>query len=589
MELLSQQQIQQVSSAVAGLNTSQLAWVSGYLSGLSSQGSHFAAPSITTRPITTPSADRISVLYGSQTGNSKRIAEELHTGLSAQGIETSLHNLFDYRPLQLKKDSTLLIVISTQGNGEPPDEALSFFKYLESDRAPNLGHLEYAVLGLGDSSYDDFCETGIALDKQLTALGAQSFLARSDADIDFEETAALWQRNVINHLKENQTGSAETTTLVPETNTSNWTEATPYPAEIIHLIDLTTNESTQESYHIELAIEDYGKTYQAGDILALLPKNQSSLVTAIIQQAGLEAAEQVTLKSKEVTLFEALESKLEITKLTSKVVREYGEATNSSQLHNLVSNKEALRRFIQDADLLDLLNQYPEKLSAQTLVDLLRPLTSRQYSIASSAKAHEGEVHILVKPVSYQQNSREHLGAASNWLKQLQIGDTVPVHIKENNSFKLPKNPDDKIIMIGAGTGVAPYRSFLFEREAQGAKGNSWLFFGEQHFRSDFLYQTDWQSFLKKGVLERMSVAFSRDQEEKVYVQHKIAEEAETLYQWLKEGAYLYVCGDINRMAADVHQALLDVIVKQSTKSRQDAEDYLKELQLEKRYQRDVY
>ena len=597
MELLSQQQIQQVSTAVQGLNPSQLAWVSGYLSGLSTQSSAnpngLGASQVTT-PFDQLTSEKITILYGSQTGNSKRIAQELHIALITSGSNSTLSNLLDYRPAQLKKEQKVVFVISTQGNGEPPDEALSFFKFIQGERAPRLEDLEFAVIGLGDSSYDDFCETGVTLDKRLVSLGATRFIERVDADIDFEEAAAQWQKDILELLKSESTNASPTNfsgsaTFTNKVKAQTWSESNPYHAEILGLTNLTDEGSEQEVYHLELAIDDYGQNYQAGDILALLPKNQPELVNAIIEQANLDKTETIIYKGNLITLYGALLSKLEISKLTPLIVKAYAEATRSDALKTLVENKEALRAFINNADLLDLLQTYPGLLSAQQLIDSLRPLISRQYSIASSAELHTDEVHLLVKPLEYEHKHRHHFGAASNWIKQQQIGDTVPVHIKPNSSFKLPANPDDKIIMIGAGTGVAPYRSFLFEREAQAAKGNSWLFFGEQRFKSDFLYQTDWQKLLKNGTLEHMTVAFSRDQEKKIYVQHKLLEEAEAVYQWLEDGASIYVCGDIKRMAAEVHQTLVQIVNEQSDRTVKEAESWLQELQINKRYQRDVY
>ncbi len=590
MDLLSQQQIQQVSSAVHGLNPSQLAWVSGYLSGLSAQTDY--SSSSTPFPLAAPANASITILYGSQTGNSQRIAEELHSAFLANGSQVSLSNLLDYRPAQLKKEQNVLFVISTQGNGEPPDEARAFFNYIESNRAPQLDKLEYAVLGLGDSSYDDYCETSCVLDKRLESLGASRLLERVDADIDFEEVAGLWQKDILQQLKPDAETSA--LTLAPAASsvasaTTRWSEAKPYQAEVLSMTNLTAEGSEQEVYHLELAVDDYGQGYQPGDILAVLPENQVDLVSSIIAQTGLNRNETVFIKDRSLSLFDALLTAVEISKLTPKVVKTYAEKSTSESLHGLVVDKQKLKSTIENKDLLDLLQTYPTTLSAQQLVDCLRPLISRQYSIASSNEIQTDEVHILVKPVAYEHGDRSHFGAASNWIKQRQAGDTVPVHIMANRGFKLPKNHEDKIIMIGAGTGVAPYRSFLFEREAQAVKGNSWLFFGEQRFQTDFLYQTDWQHFLKTGVLERMNVAFSRDHQEKVYVQHQLLKEAETLYQWLEAGATLYVCGDMNRMAADVHQALVQIVSEQSSRSQEEAESWLEELQLGRRYQRDVY
>ena len=371
----------------------------------------------------------------------------------------------------------------------------------------------------------------------------------------------------------------------------SYSESNPYQAEILNVLDLTTAESAQNAYHIELAVEADGLSYRAGDILAVLPDNQDELVAALITKLNFNDKETVTIKKGQFELRTAFKHHLEIANLTANVVKTYAGFIKSESLQTLLDDKETLKDYLNGSDLLDLVTDYPGEISTQDLVASLRPLISRQYSIASSEEIHEEQVHILIKPVSYNkgEEDRKHLGVASNWLKDKELGDTVPIHIKPNSGFKLPENADEKIIMIGAGTGVAPFRSFLYERENQSANGNSWLFFGEQRFRSDFLYQTEWQKFLKDGTLEKMNVAFSRDQAEKVYIQHKLLEEAESVYEWIEQGATLYICGDINNLAKDVHDTLIQIISEQSGKSLEDAETQLDDMKISKKYQRDVY
>ncbi len=599
MTILNQQQIEKVSAAVDGLDSMQLAWVSGYFSGLSAQSlNSLPIGSNDAHASTLPNAavsEKITVLYGSQTGNSKGIAESLNTALELNGNQAELQNLLDYRPQQLKKEQKVIVVISTQGNGEAPDEALGFYKYITGDRAPKLENLEFAVLGLGDSSYDDYCQTGKDVDAALENLGATRFHDRVDVDLDFEDDVITWKKDI---LSKTEPKSDTVVSFAPKlglteasTETQTYSESNPYQAEILNVLDLTTAESTQNAYHIELAIEDSGLHYQAGDILAVLPDNQDDLVDALISKLNFDANETVVLKKGQFELRTAFKHHLEIANLTANVVKTYASFIKSETLQTLIDDKESLKAYIDGADLLDLVSDYPAEISVQDLVASLRPLISRQYSIASSENIHEDEVHILIKPVSYtlEDDERKHLGVASNWLKDKEPGDTVPVHIKANSSFKLPEDSKEKIIMIGAGTGVAPFRSFLYEREDQGANGNSWLFFGEQRFRSDFLYQTEWQKFLHDGTLEKMNVAFSRDQEEKVYIQHKLLEEAASVYEWIEQGATLYICGDINNLAKDVHNTLIQIISEQSGKSLEDAEAQLDDMKISKKYQRDVY
>ena len=622
MTLLNQQQIQKVSAAVDGLDPMQLAWVSGYFSGLSAANSSaqeanslqnsFAdslsqSPSSTLASTTNHASEKITVLYGSQTGNSKNIAESLHSAISLNGNQVELKNLLDYRPQQLKKEQKVIVVISTQGNGEAPDEALGFYKFITSDRAPRLDNLEFAVLGLGDSSYDDYCQTGKDVDSALEKLGAKRFHDRIDVDLDFEEDVSIWKKDILNKTQpKNDTvvsfapkSATALDVASTEPTVEVYSENNPYQAEFLNVLDLTSAESTQNAYHIELAVEADGLSYKAGDILAVLPENQDELVDALISKLDFNEKETVTLKKGQFELRTAFKHHLEIANLTANVLKTYAgfikSRAGSEPLQSLLADKEALKDYLNGSDLLDLVTDYPSEISPQDLVASLRPLISRQYSIASSEKIHEEEVHILIKPVAYTkgEEDRKHLGVTSNWLKDKQLGDTVPVHIKPNSSFKLPENiggkTEDKIIMIGAGTGVAPFRSFLYEREDQGANGNSWLFFGEQRFRSDFLYQTEWQKFLKDGTLEKMNVAFSRDQEEKVYIQHKLLEEAANVYEWIEQGATLYICGDINNLAKDVHNTLIQIISEQSGKSLEDAANQLDEMKISKKYQRDVY
>lgn len=584
MAFLSDQQLQQVTQAVEGLNPAQLAWVSGYLTGLSGQ---LPATSAAVTPSQT--AGKVTILFGSQTGNSKKIAQQLSECLSAAGHDVVLSNMKDYRTNQLKKESTVLAVISTHGNGEPPDEALAFFKFLNSDRAPKLEKLNYAVLALGDSSYDEFCQTGKELDERFAALGATPLISRVDCDIDFEEDALDWQTTLLKELDDQPVSETFSDGFAPSTSSTEYSDSRPYQAEVLNVLNLTDEGSEKEVYHLELSLEDSGINYQPGDILAIKPENNRLLVSEVLREAGLNGDTVVTIKDDKLPLLDALLQRRELASLTRKVVQEYAKATGNIELAAQAADKSQLVDLIGSGDLLDLLQQHPGKLNAQTLVDLLRPLQARQYSIASSLEAHPEEVHLLIKRVEFQHEERTHLGVASNWVAQLNPGDFLPVYVKPNDSFKLPADDDTKIIMVGPGTGVAPFRAFLSERDAKGIDGNSWLFFGEQHFRSDFLYQTEWQQFKKHGTLERIDLAFSRDQEEKIYVQHRLLEAGAEVYQWLEDGAHVYVCGDMNHMAKDVHETLKQIHIEFGGLSEEQAETELEQLIANGRYQRDVY
>ena len=593
--LLTPEQLQQVSKAVHGLTPAQLAWVSGYLSGLSSgmdqQFTPFAHGTAVAAPLAANTL-KTTIVYGSQTGNSKKIAEQLHARLQSHGAEAVVLNLKDYRPQQLKKEQRLIAVISTHGNGEPPDDARAFFSFLLSERAPRLEALEYAVLALGDSSYEEFCQTGLVLDQRLAELGAKPLLARVDCDVDFATPSAEWQQQIVQKTPNNkvdtsiQFASAHTATA---TQGREYTADNPFQSELLSSINLTDSGSSKDVLHLEFSLEDSGLQYEPGDILAVAVANDLTLVEEVLSLSGLDRHTPVNINGQVTDLYNALLNQRELSTLTRRQMKMYAEYIGHAELLAAANDKNNLKEWLYAADWADVFRQFPGKVEAQALVDILRPLQPRQYSIASSPNAHPDEVHLLVKRVEYDFNGRTHLGAASNWLARLQAGDKAAVHIKPNAHFKLPASADSKIIMIGAGTGVAPFRSFLFEREAQGISGNSWLFFGEQRFRTDFLYQTEWQQFLANGTLERMSVAFSRDQARKVYVQHRLLEEAAEVYQWLQEGAYLYVCGDMNGMAKDVHNALIEIVASQRNINAVDAAAWLEQLMGEHRYQRDVY
>ena len=554
--LLSPQQFQQVSGAVRDLTPTQLAWVSGYLSGLTNHS--VVVPPLAAANTSLPSL-KTTVLYGSQTGNSKRVAAQLYAHLQEGHSDVVLQDIKSYRPQNLKQEQRLFVVISTHGNGEPPDDARAFFQFVQSERAPTLDKLQYAVLALGDASYEAFCETGVVLDQRLAALGATRLLPRVDCDVDFKAAAGTWQQAVLQAL------------LAEKSDT--------YQAEVLSNIVLTDQGSAKEVFHLELSLEDSGIQYQPGDILAVNVPNAAELVEQVLVLSGLSAADKVVLHGRELRLFHALQEYRELSSVTRRQLQTYAPDFAPTVTQD----------WLCAADWVDVLQAFPAPLTAQAFVDVLRPLQPRQYSIASSPTAHADEVHLLIKRVVYDFQGRTHLGTASNGLAQVKAGTRVAVAVKENPHFKLPQDPQTSMIMIGAGTGVAPFRSFLFEREAQGIRGKTWLFFGEQRFRSDFLYQAEWLQLMENGTLERMNVAFSRDQAQKHYVQHRLQESAAELYQWLAAGAHVYVCGDMHGMAKDVHQTLLAIVQEQGGYTEVDANALLEQWIAERRYQRDVY
>lgn len=594
-----------------------------------------------------------TVLFGSQTGNSQRLAKQFAGKLEARGYRVTLAAMNEFRPNELKKARNLFIVVSTHGEGDPPDNAVSFHEFLHSKRAPKLDGLRFSVLALGDTSYEHFCKTGKDFDKRLEELGGWRLAPRVDCDVDFEEAAAGWMEAVLRALDEAVAGgtapeavpaavaapavgaptgaglaagpvaAAEALAPAPFAGTSGaaagtavavaerpavavagaapataepvWSRTNPFPAEVLENLNLNGRGSKRETRHLELSLAGSGLHYEPGDCLAVIPENHPGLVDELIREAGWNAEEPVPVgrNGDTLPLRDALLRHCEITVLTRPLLEQAAQRLAVKGLGDLLKpGREAeLKAYLQGRDLLDLVRDFGLRgVPAGELVSLLRRMPARQYSIASSLKAFPDEAHLTVRVVRYHAHGRDRYGVCSTWLaERVRPGDTVPVYVHHNPNFKLPADPDTPIIMIGPGTGVAPFRAFLQEREETGARGKSWLFFGDHHFLTDFLYQTEWQRWLKDGVLTRMDVAFSRDTDRKVYVQHRMLEHARELCRWLEEGACVYVCGDEKKMAPDVHAALVTVLEREGGMSGEEARAYLADMQRQKRYQRDVY
>lgn len=593
----SEEQVKQLNAVLVNLTTQQKIWLTGYLSATTTlQGAELQRDnSFNTAPVAvSPTATKqITVLYASQTGTAQGLAKKYGESLKGLGFEVNVSSMNDFKTNALKKLDHLLIIASTHGEGEPPDNAIAFHSFLYGKRAPKLDHVKFAVLALGDSSYEFFCKTGKDFDEQLEKLGAQRIVDRVDCDLDFDEPAAQWFEAVKAKLQEGSAvqelykDEAATTVVAP---TTEYSRKNPFHAEILEKINLNANGSNKETIHLELSLENSGLSYEPGDSLAIYPINNENLVASLISALGFEDTTKVEVGDVSLSLKEALTDVLEITVLSKPVMEKLAQFTTNKEFHDLLLNKEAFKQFTHGRDLLDVIEAFgPFSWDPQSFVNTLRKLPARQYSISSSLSAYPDEVHLTIGAVRYEVDDRERLGVCSTFVAdQLEVGDKVRVYVQHNSNFKLPAD-DQPIIMIGPGTGVAPFRSFIQEREERGAEGKSWLFFGDQHYVTDFLYQTEWQSWLKNNVLTKLDVAFSRDHEEKVYVQHKLQKHAAEVYDWLEQGAVVYVCGDKDNMAADVHNTLLQIIAEQGNKSEQEAKEYLEELQQQKRYQRDVY
>ncbi|MBQ4817349.1 assimilatory sulfite reductase (NADPH) flavoprotein subunit [Bacillus pumilus] len=596
----SQQQADLLNQLLPTLTDQQKIWLTGYLSAQAAlAGSETAtqAPSPSAAAPAQPVSKDVTVLFGSQTGNSEGLAKRAAQHLEEKGFQVTLSSMSDFKPNNLKKIHNLLMIVSTHGEGDPPDNALSFHEYVHGRRAPKLDHLSFSVLSLGDSSYEFFCQTGKEFDERFKELGGTRLTDRVDCDLDYDEPFSEWLQGVASSLSVGEAAAftQETAAANSETTISEYSRTNPFYAEVLENINLNGRGSNKETRHLELSLEGSGLVYEPGDSLGIYPTNDPTLVDELITTCGWNADEAVTVHKNGDTLplKEALTSHFEITVLTKPLLQKLADLTKNEALHSLLKegNEEKLKAYIAGRDLVDAARDFgPFEGTAADFTAILRKIPARLYSIASSLKANEEEVHLTIGAVRYDAHGRERQGVCSILCaERLEPGDTLPVYIQHNQNFKLPENPDTPIIMVGPGTGIAPFRSFMQEREEIGASGKSWLFFGDQHFVTDFLYQTEWQKWLKDGVLTKMDVAFSRDSEEKVYVQHQMKKQSKELFEWLEQGASVYVCGDEKHMAHDVHHTLLSIIQEEGAMSKEKAESYLANLQQQKRYQRDVY
>jgi sulfite reductase (NADPH) flavoprotein alpha-component len=595
---------------LAAQSSLQQIWLSGYLYGVALHGHPTQQGTSNGRAEVLPSPaavvqqafidkPKVTLMYGSQTGNSKKVAGQIAARLREQSWDVAVADLNDYPTKQLKEEKILVLVISTQGEGEPPVAAEEFYKWLMGPRAPKLEALQFAVCGLGDSSYVQFCQTGKDFDHRFEALGAKRLLDRIDCDVDYETVVSDWTEKLLAKLPTPQS-SVTTTVQTAAVNgvqerplsikTTPYDRKHPFHAPILEKIQLNGRGSSKETWHVELSLEGSGLAYAPGDSLGIYPQNPPALVRELLYTAMLNGNKTVLFDQKENTLRHFLLREVEITVLTRDVIEKYANWTNNNKLKSLLEDPVALKKFIWGRNVADLLREFPAALSEATLLSFLRKIPPRLYSIASSLQAHPEEVHLTVAAVRYEYGGKPHLGAASTFLAdRVTVGESVPVFVEENEYFKLPASDDTDIIMVGPGTGMAPFRAFVEERNERGAAGKNWLFFGNPHFETDFLYQTEWLQHLKRGSLDRLDVAFSRDQPEKLYVQHRLLERSKLLFERLENGASFYVCGDKERMAADVQHAVIQVITKESGKDIDYATEYLKGLKKQRRYLEDVY
>lgn len=602
------EQTEYLNRLLPTLTDTQRIWLSGYLAAPQSIETGTLLPSSlqntpetghSSQTITKTDLREVTILFGSETGNAQAIAEDLGKKIEEKNLNVTISALDDFKPKDLKKVQDLLIVTATHGEGDPPDNALSFYEFLHGRKAPKLKDVRFSVLSLGDLSYEFFCQTGKDFDKRLEELGGERLYQRIDCDVDFDEPAAEWVEGVLNVLDESKISNEVILTdqvagaLAVEEPI--YSRTNPFHAEVLENLNLNGEGSNKETHHIELSIEGANLEFEPGDSLGIYPQNDPKLVEQLINLMNWNPNDsvQINKQGERRSLREAFLSNFELSRITKPVLEKAAEIFNNDDLKELLGpNKvEERNEYMNGRDVIDLLTDYPpSSLTPEAFIQILRKLPVRLYSISSSYKANPDEVHIIVAKVTYPAHRQEQLGVCSGQCaERLQAGEQIPIYIHRNPNFKFPIDGDTPVIMIGPGTGVAPYRSFLEEREEIGVKGKTWLFYGDQHFSTDFLYQVEWQNWLKQGVLSRMDVAFSRDTEEKVYVQHRMLEQSRELYKWLEEGAHVYICGDEKHMANDVHQTLAKILQQEGNLSTEEAEAYLTEMRKQKRYQRDVY
>ena len=588
---LTPEQMTRLQSATGDFSPTQMAWLSGYFWGRVNQ-----QPDVVSAPVSAPAAASITLISASQTGNARRVAEQLRDDLIAAKLNVNLVNAGDYKFKQIGQEKLLLIVASTQGEGEQAEEAVALHKFLQSKKAPQMKDTAFAVFALGDTSYEFFCQAGKDFDTRLGELGAERLLDRVDADVEYKDVAQAWRKRIVDVLKQRVPADVSAQAAPTLAGSVNQVDSSPYTKELPLTATLAVNQkitgrdSDKDVRHLEIDLGDSGLRYQPGDALGIWFENDPQLVQEIVELLWLKGDETVEVNDKKLSLSEALQHHIELTQNTTPIIEKYAGLCRDEQLTSLLADKSALQHYAQTVPFVDMVRRAPTELDAQQLVDLLRPLTPRLYSIASSQAETESEVHITVGVVRYDIDGRPRSGGASGYLAdRLEEDGELKVFIEHNDNFRLPANPETPVIMIGPGTGIAPFRAFIQQRDNDGATGKNWLFFGNPHFTDDFLYQVEWQRYVKDGLLTHISLAWSRDQAEKVYVQDKLREQGAEVWQWLQEGAHVYVCGDANRMAKDVEQALLEIIAEYGVMDLETADEYLSELRLDRRYQRDVY
>jgi sulfite reductase (NADPH) flavoprotein alpha-component len=565
--MIAEATLKQLQEIITASSKEELLWINGYLNGIVA-----GAPGNVNTEIKSAGTKKITIAYGTETGNSKKLATDFAAKAKRKGIQTKLVSLDQYRLNDLPKEEYFFTIISTHGEGEPPAAAQKFYDHIHNNgfKAPQL---KYGVLALGDTSYPLFCKTGEDVDEQLQQLGAKRIAPLQKCDLDYEEPAEEWFDGVLKIL--DNAAVATTVKALPVIPKEKAAGKKIYSGTVLSNINLTARSSSKKTYHIELEAE--GVEYLPGDSIAVIPENDKYIVEEIISLTETNADKVITWKKETGTIEELLTKKINISYLLEKIVKQYAA----------IAEKEIPAG---RADLIELLRTYPLQNPEQfeEFLQSLNPIAPRIYNIASSPAVHDNEIHIIALQDVFEKENEKKLGLCTAWFETKNEGAGISFFIQPNKRFRLPAGDKD-IIMIGPGTGIAPFRSFISERDAAGATGRNWLFFAEEKFTTDFYYQTEWQNFFNTGVLTKINLAFSKENEEEILVQHKLLQEATELFDWIKSGAYIYLCGQKEPMSKDVEETLQLIFQQQGNLSKDEAKKYFEQLKEEGRYMKDVY
>ncbi|CAL4323888.1 assimilatory sulfite reductase (NADPH) flavoprotein subunit [Buchnera aphidicola] len=588
---LNEKKIAILETVSSNFSTTEQIWLSGYFWGLSKRKKNKSSiEDIVSNEFI------VTILSASQTGNARELSKLLYEKCNLMNIQANLVNAFDYQFKKINKEKIFIIITSTQGEGEPPEEALDFYNFLMSKKAPKLNNFYYSVFGLGDRSYNLFCQSGKDFDKRLYELGGIQLLNRVDADIEYIEIAKKWCddllkkinllfQSVNNTIDRNILGKKESVSSV-----MNYTKEKPFFAKLSINKKITGRYSIRDIRHIEIDITNSGIVYKPGDVLGIWYENDPCLIKEFLELLNIKEDTVIKFNEEDKLIFNLLKYHFELTVNNIHIVSSYAKLSNSKMLKNMVLDKEQLKLYADKVSIINMIREYPIKENSLRILKILRPMTPRLYSISSSLSEVENEIHITVRVLKSFHKGKIYLGGASGYLAhRVQEEDTLKIFIVENNHFRLPADNNIPIIMICAGTGIAPFRAFMQERDFQNAKGKNWLFFGNPSFTEDFLYQIEWQRYFKKGLLTNIDLAWSRDQKNKIYVQDKIREKGDKIWSWIKEGAYIYICGDASNMAKGVESTFLDIFIQYDNMNLVQAKKFLNHLRIEKRYQRDLY